>query len=127
MDNSTLLLIAAVVFIIIVLSNKKAEHASLADRLGTQDANIGFALRQKLASGETPAQQERLGDPYGDIRGMVHTRGYEQSTYENFGDPYEDVQKALAARRFERMCSSKNNHDDPLNEALHGGSALSAM
>lgn len=103
MNNTTLVLVVVVLLVILLVYKKpKAEHVTLADRLGTQSSNISTALQMKLETGLTPSQEE-------------------------FGDPYADVQKALDARRFEVMCSPQNNTDEPLCEALHGGSAVSAM
>lgn len=100
MNNTTLLLVA-LVFLVILLVYQAPEHMTLIDKLDTQNHNFDVALGEKL-------------------------RVEESGNSEQFGDPYADVQKALS-RRMEFMCSTKNNSDEPLCDALHGGSALSSM
>ena len=103
MDNSTLILVVIVLLVILLMSQKQtSEHMTLIDRLEVQNHNFDAALEEKLRVEE------------------------ENKNSEQFGDPYADVQKALS-RRIEFMCSTKNNDEEPLCDALHGGSALSSM
>ena len=103
MDNSTLILVIVVLLVILLVCQRSTpEHMTLIDRLDIQNQNFDIALREKLRVEE------------------------ESRNSEQFGDPYADVQKALN-RRLEFMCSTANNSEEPLCDALHGGSALSSM
>lgn len=103
MDNSTLILVVVVFLVILLVYRKQTpEHMTLIDRLDVQNHNFDTALEEKLRVEEASKNSEQ------------------------FGDPYADVQKALN-RRIEFMCSTKNNDEEPLCDALHGGSALSSM
>ncbi len=102
MDNSTLILVVVILLVIVLIYQKQnPEHLTLIDRLESQNRNFDVALEEKM-------------------------RIEEESRAERFGDPYEDVQKALN-KRLEFMCSTKNNDEEPLCDALHGESALNIM
>ena len=104
MGNTTLILVVVVLLVILLLYKKpKAENASLASRLVDQSQNVNKAFQADIGPHDP---LEHLKVP---------------------PDPYKAVQTALEKRRFEYMSSSKKNTDEPLENALHGHSALNGL